>query len=78
MKKLYGYLHNTAGKEIEATLPRLKEVSKIICFLVNLMFQYEIPFSFFVFWHHASISMAIGSNSFCQLHFDLFVLWYSD
>lgn len=26
MKKLYGYLHNTAGKEIEATLPRLKEI----------------------------------------------------
>ncbi|XP_037426030.1 RNA cytidine acetyltransferase 1-like isoform X2 [Triticum dicoccoides] len=26
MKKLYGYLNNTAGKEIEATLPRLKEI----------------------------------------------------
>ncbi|RLN30293.1 UPF0202 protein [Panicum miliaceum] len=26
MKKLYGYLHNIAGKEIEATLPRLKEI----------------------------------------------------
>ncbi|KAM0826019.1 hypothetical protein ACQ4PT_069157 [Festuca glaucescens] len=27
MKKLYGYLHNTAGKEIEASLPRLKEIA---------------------------------------------------
>uniref|UniRef100_A0A0E0MK66 RNA cytidine acetyltransferase n=1 Tax=Oryza punctata TaxID=4537 RepID=A0A0E0MK66_ORYPU len=26
MKKLYGYLHNIAGKQIEATLPRLKEI----------------------------------------------------
>ncbi|KAL5228273.1 hypothetical protein ABZP36_016538 [Zizania latifolia] len=26
MKKLYGYLNNIAGKEIEATLPRLKEI----------------------------------------------------
>ncbi|KAM3315209.1 hypothetical protein ACQJBY_033759 [Aegilops geniculata] len=26
MKKLYGYLNNTAGKEIEASLPRLKEI----------------------------------------------------
>uniref|UniRef100_A0A0A8Y321 Possible tRNA binding domain-containing protein n=1 Tax=Arundo donax TaxID=35708 RepID=A0A0A8Y321_ARUDO len=26
MKKLYGYLHNIAGKEIEAILPRLKEI----------------------------------------------------
>lgn len=32
MKKLYGYLHNIAGKEIEATLPRLKEVGKYIYF----------------------------------------------
>uniref|UniRef100_A0A0D9XJZ0 RNA cytidine acetyltransferase n=1 Tax=Leersia perrieri TaxID=77586 RepID=A0A0D9XJZ0_9ORYZ len=26
VKKLYGYLHNIAGKQIEATLPRLKEI----------------------------------------------------
>lgn len=26
MKKLYGYLHNIAGKKIETTLPRLKEI----------------------------------------------------
>jgi hypothetical protein len=38
MKKLYGYLHNIAGKEIEATLPRLKEVSNHILFpFVNLV-----------------------------------------
>nr|CAB3464343.1 unnamed protein product [Digitaria exilis] len=29
MKKLYSYLHNIAGKEIEATLPRLKEIEML-------------------------------------------------
>jgi hypothetical protein len=30
MKKLYGFLHNVAGKEIEATLPQLKGVSNLL------------------------------------------------
>jgi N-acetyltransferase 10 len=30
MKKLYGFLHNVAGKEIEVTLPQLKGVSNLL------------------------------------------------